>query len=50
MSDLYERLGRLVLWALYARYRTQIRIAAGAAIGAVLIGGYLAATRDPPEG
>ena len=50
LNDVYEAIGRLVFWAIRTRYRTQIRIAAGAAIGAVLIGGYLAATREPPEG
>ena len=50
MNDFYESIGRLIVWALRTRYRTQLRIAAGVTIGAVLLGGYLAATREPPEG
>jgi hypothetical protein len=50
LSEVYESIGRLVIWFVRTRYRTQIRIAAGATIGAVLLGGYLAATREPPEG
>ncbi|MDX6638021.1 MAG: hypothetical protein QOJ01_1532 [Solirubrobacterales bacterium] len=49
-SNIYELVGRFVLRFVRARYRTQLRLAAGAAIGAVLLGGYLAATREPPEG
>ena len=53
-SSFYELLGRFVLAAISftvrTRYRTQLRIGAGAAIAAVLLGGYLAATREPPEG
>ena len=50
LSWVYELIGRLVVWFVRTRYRTQLRIAAGATIGAVLLGGYLAATREPPEG
>jgi hypothetical protein len=49
-ARIYELIGRFVVWFVRTRYRTQLRIAAGAAIGAVLLGGYLAATREPPEG
>jgi hypothetical protein len=53
-SSLYEVVGRFVLaavgYTIRTRYRTQLRIGAAAAIGAVLLGGYLAATREPPEG
>jgi hypothetical protein len=49
-NDIYEFVGRLVLWAIRTRYRTQIRVAAGAGIAAVLVGGYLVARRQPPEG
>ena len=49
-SSIYELVGRFVLWFVRTRYRTQLRIAAGATIGAVLLGGYFAATREPPEG
>ncbi len=49
-ASLYEVIGRFVIWIVRTRYRTQIRVAVGAAVGAVLLGGYLAATREPPEG
>ena len=41
---------RLLVWFVRTRYRTQIRIALAALIGSVLLGGYLAAKREPPEG
>lgn len=50
LSAFYELVGRIVVWFVRTRYRTQIRIAAGATLGAILLGGYLAATREPPEG
>jgi hypothetical protein len=49
-SQAYELIGRVVVLALRFRYRTQLRVAAGAGIAAVLLGGYLAARRVPPEG
>jgi hypothetical protein len=49
-SAIYEFVGRLVLWAIRTRYRTQLRVAAGVGVGAVLLGAWLAATREPPEG
>jgi hypothetical protein len=49
-NDVYEFLGRLVVFALRTRYRTQLRVAAGTGIAAVLLGGYLIARRSPPEG
>ena len=53
-SNFYELVGRFVLAAISftirTRYRTQLRVAAAAAVGAVVLGGYLAATREPPEG
>jgi hypothetical protein len=33
-----------------ARYRRQIRIALGVGIAGIVVGSYLAATRQPPEG
>jgi hypothetical protein len=49
-DEIYEFVGRLVLWAIRTRYRTQIRVAAGAGIAGLLLGGYLIAKRVPPEG
>jgi hypothetical protein len=46
---IYEAIGRLVVRYVRTRYRRQIRIAVGLCIGAVVAGGYLAATREPPE-
>jgi hypothetical protein len=50
MSEIYELIGRLVVVALRFRYRTQLRVAAGAGVAAVILGGYLVAKRTPPEG
>jgi hypothetical protein len=50
MSAIYELIGRLVVWVVRTRYRTQIRIALGATVAAILLGGYVAASREPPEG
>ena len=50
LNEVYEFLGRLLLYAIRTRYRTQIRVAAGAGIAAILVGGYLIAHRPPPEG
>ena len=50
MTSMYESIGRIVVWFVRTRYRTQLRIAAAATIGAVLLGGYLIASREPPEG
>jgi hypothetical protein len=50
VSAFYELIGRL--WVVYVRWRyvRQLRIAAGVGVAALLVGGYLAATREPPEG
>jgi hypothetical protein len=50
MAAIYELIGRLVVRFIRVRYRRQIRIALGVGIAAILAGGYLAATREPPEG
>ena len=49
-NEIYEFVGRLVIWAIRTRYRTQLRVAAGAGIAALLLGGYLVAKSQPPEG
>jgi hypothetical protein len=50
MSPVYEAIGRVVVWFIRVRFRRQLRIAAGIAIVAILIGGYLAASRSVDEG
>ena len=50
MSSFYELLGRLVVYAVRIRYRRQLRVAAAVGVAAVLAAGYVAATREPPEG
>jgi hypothetical protein len=49
-STIYELIGRLVVWFVRTRYRTQLRIAAATGAAAALIGGILLARRQPPEG
>ena len=50
MSAVYELIGRLVVRFIWLRYGRQIRIVAGLGLGAVLVGGYLIARSEPPEG
>jgi hypothetical protein len=50
ISAIYELIGRLAVRFVWLRYGRQIRIAAALGLGAVLVGGYLAARREPPEG
>jgi hypothetical protein len=50
MSAIYELIGRLVVRLVWLRYGRQIRIAAGVGLMALLVGGYMAARREPPEG
>lgn len=50
MSIVYEAIGRLVVRIVWLRYGRQIRIAAGVGVAAALVGGYLIAKREPPEG
>jgi predicted transcriptional regulator len=49
-ASIYELVGRLVVRLIRVRYRKQIRIAAALGIGAVAVAGYVAMTREPPEG
>jgi hypothetical protein len=50
MGTIYEAIGRAwVGWA-RRRFRTQIRIALGVGLGSILLGGYLALTREVKEG
>lgn len=50
MSQIYEAIGRAVVWFVRVRYGRQIRIGVGIAVVSVLIGGYFAANRRVEEG
>jgi hypothetical protein len=50
MSAVYEAIGRVVVLFVRVRFRRQLTIATGAAIVALLLGGYLAARRSFDEG
>jgi hypothetical protein len=50
LSAIYELVGRFVVRLVWLRYGRQIRLAAGLGLAALLVGGYIAARREPPEG
>ncbi len=50
MATIYELIGRLVVRFIRVRYRRQLRIAAVVGIAAAALAGYVAMTREPPEG
>ena len=50
MSAIYELIGRFIVGLFWWRYGTQIKIAGAIGLVAVGVAGYLAATREPPEG
>jgi hypothetical protein len=50
MNEFYALVGRLVIHALMARYRPQVRAAAAAALLAGALGGFLLLKRDVAEG
>jgi hypothetical protein len=50
MSALYELVGRTVVELFWWRWGTRIKIAGAIGLVAVGVAGYLAATREPPEG
>ena len=50
VSSIYELIGRLVVRLAWMRFGRQIKIAGGVLATLVLIGGYLIARREPPEG
>ena len=50
MESIYTLIGRLVVRFVRTRYRKQLRVALGVGIAAALLGGYVAFTREPPEG
>lgn len=47
---IYEAIGRFVVRYVWRRYRTQVKIGAGVALLSLLAAGYLAGSRDAPEG
>ena len=50
MSTFYEAVGRAVVMFVRYRFRSQIRIALGVGLASVLLGGYLALSREVKEG
>jgi hypothetical protein len=50
MSAIYEAIGRAVVKFVRIRFRRQIRIAAAVVAASLLLGGYLAASRELREG
>ena len=50
MSAIYEIIGRMVVRLAWWRFSRQIKIAGAVGLVAVGLAGYLAATREPPEG
>jgi hypothetical protein len=50
MAAIYELIGRAFVRHTIARYRRRIRAAVAVGIVAIVAGGYLAASREPPEG
>lgn len=50
MSAVYEAVGRAVIMFVRYRFRTQLRIALGVGLGSLLLGGYLALSREVKEG
>jgi hypothetical protein len=50
MSAIYEIIGRLAVHSVWLLYGRQIRIATGFGLAALLVGGFLAAKREAPEG
>ncbi len=50
MSSVYEAIGRLVVARTLSRHERQLRIGGALALVALLVGGYLAASRKVSEG
>ena len=50
MTSLYELIGRLIVRLAWSQYGRQLKIAGAIGVALIGIGGYLAATREPPEG
>lgn len=50
VSFFYELVGRVTVRRTWRRWGREIKIAGAIGIALIGIGGYLAATREPPEG
>jgi hypothetical protein len=50
IATFYELIGRLVVRLAWWRFGRQLKVAGIAALAAALVGGYLLARREPPEG
>ena len=50
MGTLYELIGRFVVSAIWWRFGKQVKIAGAVALVGIGVAGYVAATREPPEG
>lgn len=50
VSTIYESIGRLVVALVMRRFGTQIKVGAGLLAAGVVVGAYLAASRDVDEG
>jgi len=50
MSAIYELIGRTVVRLVWWRFGGQIKVAGAVALVTIGVAGYLAATREPPEG
>ena len=50
VSAIYELIGRMYVRYTWLRFGRQIKIASGVLAGLVVVAGFLAAKREPPEG
>lgn len=50
MSVIYELIGRIVMRSIWWRFSREIKIAGAVGVAVIGVAGYLAATREPPEG
>ena len=50
MSTLYELIGRAVVRLAWWRFSRELKIAGAIGLVAIVAAGYVAATREPPEG
>ncbi len=50
MASLYELIGRTVVRLAWWKFGRQVKIAGAVGLVAIGVAGWLAATREPPEG